>query len=236
MRNRRLYVVGVGPGDAELITLKAKRVIDASDWVFYPVKREGEKSIAYDIAKKVCELEGKRTVSLVFPMTKDKEVLEAHWRRSVKTILDVDFETASFITLGDPSIYCTYFYLHERLRPFLDVFFVPGVSSFSACALSSGLPLVIRNEALAVVSASHLEDSGWSLDGFDTVVFMKVPRNRDRLIFLRDRLFAMGFKRVIFASRCTMAGERITEEIPDDVEYISMLMAFRRDGLPTFTL
>ncbi len=236
MKNRRLYVVGVGPGDPELITLKGKKVIEGSQCIFYPVKKEGENSVAFNIIKNICDLEGKKFVPLVFPMTKDENVLKKHWRKSVNIILNSTFNVSSFITLGDPSIYCTYFYLHEKLRSSVEVFFVPGVSSFSACSLAYGFPLVIKDESMVVISASYLDDFKWVLKDFDTVIFMKLPKSRDKLFLIREKLLISGFKKIVFATKCSMEEEVITDEIPDKIEYISMLMAFKRDGLPSFTL
>ncbi len=220
---RKLWVVGVGPGAPDLLTLRAVEVLKASEVVFYPVKGKGKSSVALDTARPHIP-DGVELVPLLFPMTKDREVLEEAWERSARTILDHPFSKASFITIGDPSIYSTYFYLHSKLADRIDIEFVPGVTSLSACCASMGMPLVLGDEDLYVASASHDPNE---IPDVSTIVYMKLPRDRRDLESLFEKLKAKGY-RVFFASDCQKSAERIVEgRIPEDYSYMAMLIAKR---------
>src|SRR4030067_1997224 len=130
----KLYGIGVGPGDPELLTLKAVRVLGEADVVAIPKSKEESDSIALSIVKGAVDLSKKETVELVFPMTKDKEVLRKAREEAAVAIADrlKAGKNVACITLGDPMFYSTFSYLiplvKERL-PEVHIEIIPGISS-----------------------------------------------------------------------------------------------------------
>lgn len=174
-----LYGVGVGPGDAELVTVKAARLLRAADVVFAPVSRDDKDSTALAIAKDY--LSGAEMVSLTFPMTRDGAVLSRYWDEAAERIADClrAGKNAVFITLGDPGIYSTYAYVRDRIIHMgLAVETVPGITSFTAGAAAANRSLGESGDRIAIIpflkEETELDDY---LERFDTVVLMKVFRN-----------------------------------------------------------
>ncbi len=220
---RRLYVVGVGPGSPDLLTLRGLDRIKAAEVIFYPVKSKDGESIALKTVEHYIG-KGTRKIPIVFPMVKDRDVLESAWREGAERILKEPFTKACFITIGDPAFYCTYFYLHPYLKEHLEVEVVPGVFSVSACCASLKMPLVLSDESFSVLSASS-PDMG-STDT-DVLVFMKIPKSREAKERLTSFLKERGYSSIYYASRCQTEGERLAKGIPEDVQYMSMVIAKR---------
>ena len=156
-----LYGIGVGPGDPELITVKALRLLKEVPVIFAPYTREGEESIAGSIVKAVlspAEMNGKELLGLYFPMTGEKAVLKQAWKEAALKVLERLQETdAAFVTLGDVSLYSTYPYLErtaKEIYPQLHSVIIPGVTSISAC-LAAGKQCVQGTETLAVVPVNE---------------------------------------------------------------------------------
>lgn len=212
----------MGPGAKDLVTLRALDCLKRAEIIFYPVKKLGDKSIALETVDEFIEDTVKR-VPIFFPMTKEKSLLEKAWREGAQLILDSTFNEAAFVTIGDPAFYCTYFYLHPYLENYLDIEIVPGVFSISACCASLKAPLVLGDESFAVVSGSSQEP----LYGTDAVVLMKIPKERAKREALMKNLVKTGYRRMWYLSRCQTDGERIVEGLPEDVEYMSMVIAKR---------
>ena len=134
MKRGILYGVGVGPGDPELLTLKARRILSEADVIAVPDKGAGEKT-ALNIVKDY--IQDKPLHTCAAPMVRDQAVLD-RVRDSIAAELCGLLEegkTVAFITLGDPSIYSTYLYIHRRvLAAGYEAKMVPGVPSFCAVA------------------------------------------------------------------------------------------------------
>ncbi len=214
-------MIGVGPGASDLLTLRAVHRLREAQVVFYPVRAEGEGSIALDTVLPFLPADALR-VELVFPMVKDDKVLQDAWERAAKIVEAHSFERAVFVTVGDPSLYCTYFYIHPLIEKNIDVEFVPGVISVSACCASLGIPLVLGGETLLVFSGAH---NIGPLDGVDSVVVMKIPKDNDRLEKLIDSLKGAGFSKIYYASRCQTDREMKGEGVPRKLDYMSMIIA-----------
>ena len=219
------YGVGVGPGDPELMTQKAIRIIRENQVIAVPGK-EAKESIAYKIAAAmVPELAQKELVSIPMPMVRDRELLqEAHIRgaRLIESYLDQG-KNVVYLTLGDPSVYCSFSYLQQiLLSDGYAVETVPGVPSFCAAAARLNLPLTEWDEPLHLVPAVH--ETRGSLREPGTYVLIK---SSSRMAETKE-LLRNSKKEVFAVENCGMATEKIyrgVEEIPDDAGYLSLLIA-----------
>jgi len=177
-----LYGLGVGPGDPELVTLKAARVLNSADVVFAASSSKNSYSMAVSIAKPhIPDLTPVRM--LRFPMTRDKAELKTAWVEHAKTIIAVceSGKNAAFLTLGDAMTYSTYGYILKEIRtlaPDLPVVSVPGITSYQAAAAATNTPLVEGEESLLVVSGAKGGDRLRDLACRpDTVAILKAYRN-----------------------------------------------------------
>lgn len=217
-----VYGIGVGPGDPELMTLKAVRRIRESDVIAVPGE-DAEKSVAYRIARQaVPEIEKKPLLGIASPMVTDREELAEVYRKNAEKIIPFlrKGECVAFLTLGDPAVYSTFFYLAEAIRaagyPY-EV--VSGVPSFCAAAAAAGVSLVLGEESLRVVPASR----GEAAEQKEVTVLMK---SGHRIGEVRQELIDSG-KDVILVENCGMPDERIfrsAEEIPEDAGYFSLII------------
>ena len=170
-----LYGLGVGPGDPELLTLKAVRILKEADVVAVPDKGSGEKT-ALNIVKDF--VEGKTLLPCVTPMVRDQQVLDQSHDQIADSICALleEGKTVAFITLGDPTVYSTYMYIHRRvLERGYEAVLVPGVTSFCAVAARLNTSLCEQSDRLLIVPASH-KDMEDCLDVDANLVFMKAGR------------------------------------------------------------
>lgn len=224
---KRLVVVGMGPGDPELLTLKGVRVLREAPVVFYPARVPGERGAALEIASKFIPPTTPR-VELVFPMVRERGALEKAWRANARIIHSHEAPWGAFVTLGCPQVYSTFYHLLPFLKG-VEIEVIPGVTAFSACSARLREPLVLGGEAMAVFSAAHLEEVPWEILGeFSTVVFMKIPRAAGDLRALLDGVTQRGFKRAFYLSRCGMEGEVVTEGLPPSPQGYLALLIFRK--------
>lgn len=175
-----LYGVSVGPGDPELVTLKAVRTIEKCGVITAPVAR-GEKRAALSIAEKVCDISGKTALDLSFPMSRDERVLSEAHKTAAEMIIPYlnNGIDAAFVCIGDISVYSTFSYIAKIVKERgFEVEMIPGVTSFCAAAAAVGEPLVTGIEPLIVIPAginSAEFDKLSSLDG--TKILMKSGRS-----------------------------------------------------------
>lgn len=153
-----LYGVGVGPGDPDLLTIKALEVLRDVPFIFAASSSKNDYSIAGNIVKK--HLGSKDVEKLPFPMCDDKSVLEEAWKKNGDRVLEVLSRglDCAFITLGDPLTYSTFSYLLKTIRkvaPGIRVRSVPGITSFQAAAAAASLPLSEGEESLVIVSGAR---------------------------------------------------------------------------------
>ncbi len=219
MKLGKLYTIGVGPGDPELLTVKGMRILERVPCLCVPRGREDSDSLALSIVRQIVDMDGKEIVQAHFPMTRTSgrdEVLEAKWDEAVKEIRDRldEGKDVAFITMGDPAFYSTFFYLLDRLAeriPGLEVEIVPGVSSVSASALKAKLPLCLGDEKVAILAATRREDLKVALLQFDTVVLMKVYRVFGEILRVLAELGLLD--KAVFIERAGMEGERIVKDL-----------------------
>lgn len=177
-----LYGIGVGPGDPELIPLKAVRILEKVDMVFAASSSKNPYSLAVGIARHHIP-ENTPVIKLPFPMTKDSDETRRAWDENARTIIEAveSGKKAAFITLGDPSTYSTFGYVLQsirRLAPDLPVETIPGITSYQACAARLNLPLVEGEQSLWITSGVNGGDRLRSISPKpENIVFMKAYRN-----------------------------------------------------------
>ncbi len=193
-KNGTLYGVGVGPGDPELITVKAYRLLQTCSVIAYPNKRMGEKSYALEIVELYVEQAEKTMLGLVFPMTKDEAVLQEHWNNTVESVWSHlrEGRDVVFVTEGDPMLYSTFIPMSRLMRlqhPEVEVLSVPGVSSVNAAASRLGVPLADGDEVVAIVPATDDRSAmRAALLAHDCVVFLKVAKVLDDILSILQEL------------------------------------------------
>ena len=220
-----LYGVGVGPGDPELITLKAINLIRDNE-VIAVAGKEAREAVAYKIARgTVPEIEEKELVPIYMPMVMDKEEQERNHRagaRLIEKYLDQG-KNVVYITLGDSTIYCTFSYLQDIVEADgYETRLVPGITSFCAAAARVNKPLVLWNEVLHVVPAAHTMDT--PLDQPGNYVLMKSGSHMKEV---KELLRASG-RQVNVVENCGMPDEKVylsIDEIPDNAGYFSLIIA-----------
>ncbi|NTW88643.1 MAG: precorrin-2 C(20)-methyltransferase, partial [Desulfobulbaceae bacterium] len=175
-----VYAVGVGPGDPELLTRKAERILRSVDVILAPVSNPGEASVALDTIREFIDDRRQEIVVHQFPMTSDRSRLLPAWQEAAALIAGhVEAgHSVAFITIGDPLFYSTFIYLLRILReqwPHLPIEIVPGISSINAAASEAALPLVEGDEKMAVIPATAgIEQIRTALETYETVVLLKV--------------------------------------------------------------
>ena len=222
------YGVGVGPGDPELMTLKAIRLIRENDVIAVPGKAATE-AVAFKIAAAVVpELMEKELVPIYMPMVKDRALIEAEHEKGAKLLeqyLDQG-KNVVYLTLGDPTVYCTFSYLQHILeRDGYRVELVPAVTSFCAAAARLNLPLAEWDEPLHIVPAVHKTSD--PLDQPGTYVLMKSASHMAEV----KALLRNSGRDVQAVENCSMETERVyrsVDEIPDDAGYFSLIIAKER--------
>jgi len=234
----KLYAVGIGPGDPELMTIKAVRILKQVPCIVVPKGREEGSSLALSIVQKILPLDGKEIVEAFFPMKKtmggEREDLDHQWNETVDAVLNrLDRGTdAAFITIGDPGIYSTFFYLYDRLlerRPSLAIEIIPGISSINAAAARAGVYLGLGNERIAILPANYLESLQETLEKFDTVL-MKVNKVFDTVREILEKMDLAG--NAVYVARTGMEDERIYNDIrtvgKEDLNYFSLMIVRKR--------
>ena len=220
-----LYGIGVGPGDPELMTLKAVRILREIGVVACPGER-AEESTAYRIAAgAVPEIAEKELVGIPMPMVMDKAAREDAHRKGAETLERYlrEGRDVAFLTLGDPTVYSTFSYLQHRIEEKgLKVRLISGVPSFCAAAAALNLPLAEWDEPVHILPAVHRDLLEAELPG--TLVLMKTGR---RMKEVKEYLQKSG-RVTAMAENCGLPGERLfrsAEEIPEDAGYFSLIIA-----------
>lgn len=220
----KLYGVGVGPGDVELLTLKAAKVLKTVPVICSPKSSKEKNSIALSIVEPIIdEREDRKRVMLVepiFPMIEDDETLEKVWDSASELIahyLDSGRDVA-FVTLGDPSIFSTFSYVQKRLKDRYEIEVIPGITSFTACASACEIPIVEKNQVLTVVPKidDRLDEI---MNCSDSIVLMKASRNTKEL----EGLIESKNREKIIRSveNCTREDEKVIEGFSEDKPYLT---------------
>jgi precorrin-2/cobalt-factor-2 C20-methyltransferase len=230
MAEGTLYGIGVGPGDPELVTLKAMRIARACPVLAYPAPEHGD-----SLARRIMapHLDGGQTeIAIRVPMAADRHPANAVYDQSSREIgqhLAAGRDVA-VLCLGDPFFYGSFMYLFARLAAAHRTVVVPGVTSLSAAAASLGTPLTSRNDVLTVIPAL-LEDAAIlaRLDVADTAAIIKLGRHFARI---RSLLSSHGLlESARYVEHASFAQERVipmSDVDPARVPYFSLILVHRR--------
>jgi precorrin-2/cobalt-factor-2 C20-methyltransferase len=215
----RLFVVGLGPGDPELVTVRAANILSQVPLIFVPYSTGTSRSLALGIVKRYASPRAE-VIGLGFPMSKDVPA-EALANLGSRICSELGKHgVGAFAVLGDPSLYSTF----TRVSGYVNCAefeYVPGVSSITACASKARISLGIGDEAIAIIPSSRLELIKKAKDLFETIVVIKGSENLD------EASKVLGDGDVIYARRCFLEGEKVIPWNPGeyDRDYFSMLIA-----------
>ncbi|MBA5775948.1 precorrin-2 C(20)-methyltransferase [Stappia sp. F7233] len=226
-----LFGVGLGPGDPELMTLKAHRLISAAKVVAYPAPDDGP-SFARSIAASIIPPDA-REIPIVVPMRLDRYPAKAVYDRAAAKIGEVLSAGQDVVTLceGDPFFYGSFMYLFERLSGQYPCEIVPGVTSLTACAARLQRPLTARNDVLTVIPGPLADDDIRArIDAAGAVAIMKVGRHLKRLQAL---LADMGLlQHAGLVERATLPQEVVlplASVTAETAPYFSMILIYKGD-------
>lgn len=228
----KLIGASLGPGDPELITRRSWTVLQSGARWIYPVKKAEEASYALSIVERGGIPRPADAVELVFPMTRDPEILTKAWVRAAEQTVALLAEGRDLVFLveGDASTFATFGHLARvarELAPEIEVETIPGVSSFAAAAATTGMPLAEEDETLAIIPAAY--GTGvidHMLDEFDTLILLKVKPLLDEVLELLERRDLLATS--CFIEKVGSPDERVVRDLAslkgEKVNYLSLLL------------
>ncbi|WP_136806179.1 precorrin-2 C(20)-methyltransferase [Desulfosediminicola flagellatus] len=244
-----LFIVGTGPGDPDLLTIKAFNTLKNCPVIVAPKGSPSGNSTALSIVQQALDVSAKEIHETYFPMKKielDKEAhpeITAAWTAAANKVLNLldSGKNVAFPTLGDPAIYSTGYYLYDTimsLRPEMHVKFISGISAMSSCSASTSTPVCLGDDMLAVVPATFCEEKiKKALAEFDAIVLMKVHRVMDRICRILEETGLT--KNAIYVEKAGMHDQRIITDlskIPENPHYFSTIIIRKRGTAPTLPL
>ncbi|MEA3436238.1 MAG: precorrin-2 C(20)-methyltransferase [Thermodesulfobacteriota bacterium] len=235
MNTGTLFGIGVGPGDPDLITLKAANILKQVDVVFAAASTKNGYSLAEEIASTHLK-DGMLLVRLGFPMTRGTEKLQTAWEENARTVVDTlrKGKDAAFVTIGDPMTYSTFGYLMRTIKeiaPDTPIEIVPGITSYQAAAAAAGEILAEAEESFTLISgAMGAKKLGEVIDHTDRVVMLKVYREYKEIMDVLNQLDLL--KGSVLVSKCGLEGERIVRNLEDGIDsappYLSLLLISKK--------
>ncbi len=177
----KLYCIGCGPGDPDLLTLKAINIIKNADIIFTPTAREGKPSVALSIVERFLNKETE-IQQLVFPMIKDFNKLKENWKYNTKEITDSirNGKRAIYLTVGDPSLYSTWIYIYREItnaHKDIEVEVIPGITSIFSFSAEIKTPIGEGEEIIGIIPACYnLDRLKTAAQCCDTLIFLKDGR------------------------------------------------------------
>jgi precorrin-2/cobalt-factor-2 C20-methyltransferase len=236
--------IGVGPGDPDLLTVKAVKALKMVDVVSVPKAHAETPSMALGMVKHILEERAKpaEVLELVFPMTKNEAEVKRLWAKNAGIVAEKveSGKVVAFITLGDPLFYSTFIYLFQSLRqeyPNVKLEIIPGVTALTACASSAQIPLAEKEEVVAIIpsdlDSKLIEEAAKQAD---SLVFMKCAHRFKDLIPILEKSSFTKNSTVALVKRCSMPEEQVIVgklgdvrdwDIPED--YFSMAIVKRSE-------
>jgi len=176
-----LIGIGVGPGDPDLLTVKAVKAIQNADIIMCPASKEDRPSIAYSVISSLIDKsKNQEIIKLIFPMTKDKDILEQSWKKNAKIMAEtvLSGKNVVYITVGDPFLYSTWIYMHRDLKekyPNMSINVIPGIVSMFTFASKVGVSIAEGAEKVAIIPSCY-----------DLSSVKEIAKNSESMIFLKD--------------------------------------------------
>ena len=176
-----LIGIGVGPGDPELLTVKAVNAINNADIIMCPASKEDRHSIALSVVSSLIDKsKNQEIVKLIFPMTKDKDILEETWKKNAKIMAEtvLSGKNVVYLTVGDPYLYSTWIYMHKDLKenyPDMEISVIPGIVSMFTFASKVGVSIAEGAEKVAIIPSCY-----------DLTSVKEIAKNSESMIFLKD--------------------------------------------------
>nr|WP_319385695.1 precorrin-2 C(20)-methyltransferase [uncultured Roseibium sp.] len=226
-----LFGIGLGPGDPELMTLKAHRLISSAKVIAYPAPDTGE-SFARSIAASTIPQDA-REIPIVVPMRVERFPAQEIYDKAAAEIAQVLASGEDVVTLceGDPFFYGSFMYLFERLCDRFEIEVVPGVTSLTACAAQLQRPLTSRNDVLTVIPGPLPDDAiEEKIEEAQAVAIMKVGRHLARLRALLDRMGLL--EQAGYVERASLEKQKVHRLIDLDADtapYFSMILIYKGD-------
>ena len=214
MIHSKLYCIGCGPGDPDLLTLKAINLIKNADIIYTPTAREGKPSVALSIVEKFIN-KGTEIHQLIFPMVKDFSKLKENWKNNTLEITNSirDGKKTVYLTVGDPSLYSTWIYIYKELiekHKDIEVEIVPGITSIFSFSAEIKTPIGEGEEIIGIVPACYdLERLKIAAKCCDTLIFLKDGRYFNSVI---ETLITSGFPEdsdIFIAQDVSTSGEAL---------------------------
>ena len=230
----RFYGVGVGPGDPELLTIKAQRLLRTVDAICFTQLDDGRESYALGVVRGYLEETKPEFIGITVP-SDDTPVSQETWENAAVSIGSRlrEGRDVAFITEGDPMLYSEFSYLLDSVRtvvPEAATEVIPGVSSIYAAAASAGVPLVTQGQRLAILPAVYgIDDLREAITNYDTIVLMEVNRTLLDALANLESLGLVG--KAIYVRQATTPREQVVQDIrqlsAEDLDYFSLLIIKR---------
>lgn len=231
-----IYALGIGPGDPELITRKAERILRSVDVVCAPTGQAEAASFALSIVEPYLDRSRQLIIEQVFPMKKEEADLLPFWCEAAATVAAHvrAGRSVAFITIGDPYLYSTFLYLNQILKadyPDLPVEVVPGISSVFAAAAAAGVPLGMGADRIAILPATY-ESAGLrqTLRDYETVVLMKAHRRFEQIYALLEETGRLD--EAVYVRRVGSVNQEVVSDlrtlVGQPLDYLSLIIVARR--------
>ena len=234
----QLYGVGVGPGDPQLLTLKAYNLLREAPVVCVPQGNKNEAGFTWNIIKDLLKDNGKQEIlNLHFPMTHNTQELQQYWGQATEAIWQrlSQGQDCVFVTEGDSLLYGSFVHVYRLMReryPLVKIEIIPGISSIMAAAARAQIPLADGDESVAILPATvNRETLKVALLNFDTIVLLKVNRTISAILNLLREFNLID--NAIFVSKVTSPEEEIISQISQlehrSIEYMSLIIVRKKN-------
>lgn len=230
-----LYGIGVGPGDPDLLTIKASRTLQDVAVVCFTQLDDGKESFALGVVRGIFESAHPEMIAITIPSDDDTPIDPQTWTNAATEIAGHlrQGRHVAFITEGDPMLYSECLQVLESVRtvvPELNIEVIPGVSSVMAAAGSSGKPLVTHGQRLTILPKVYgIDDLMTAITNSDTTVLMEVNQDLLQALADREKLGLVG--QVTYVGQASTARENVVEDISkisaEDLDYFSLLIIRR---------
>ena len=229
------YGIGVGPGDPELLTIKAHKKLQDVAVICFTQLDDGQESYALSVVRGILEAANPVFLAITIPSDDDTPIDPQTWDDAAQEVSRHlrNGGDVAFITEGDPMLYSEFFQVLGSVKaivPDLEVEVIPGVSSVMAAAASSGMPLVTHGQRLTILPKVYgIDDLMEAIANSDTTVLMEVDRELLQALASREKLGLSG--KATFVRQASTARENVVEDISkleaEDLDYFSLLIIRR---------